>query len=47
MSQKILNSQQQPSPSNQAEASNASFTGWVEQRHLNTMSDSSPPKLDG
>ena len=25
----------------------APFTGWIEQRHKNTMSDSFPPNLDG
>ena len=41
--------QQQPSCSTHCAepTSNIPFTGWIGQRHENTMSDSCPPKLDG
>ena len=39
-------SQQPPKPQQQP-TSNIPFTGWIGQRHENTMSDSCPPKLDG
>ena len=49
MPQKPPNSKQQPScPTHYAElTSNIPFTGWIEQKHLNAMSDSCPSKLDG
>ena len=38
---------QQPPKPQQQPTSNIPFTGWIGQRHENTMSDSCPLKLDG